>query len=36
MRAHVAVQGEVFTDLVSMLPPHYLQGRRVTPVAAVP
>ena len=26
MRAHVAVQGEVFTDLVSMLPPHYLQA----------
>ena len=26
MRAHVAVQGEVFTDLVSMLPPRYLQA----------
>ncbi|HEX9789665.1 MAG TPA: GntR family transcriptional regulator [Kiloniellales bacterium] len=26
MRAHVAVQGEVFTDLVSMLPPHFLQA----------
>jgi len=26
MRAHVAIQGEVFTDLVSMLPPHYLQA----------
>ncbi len=26
MRAHVSVQGEVFTDLVSMLPPHYLQA----------
>ena len=26
MRAHVAVQGEVFTDLVSMLPPQFLQA----------
>ena len=26
MRTHVAIQGEVFTDLVSMLPPHYLQA----------
>lgn len=25
MRAHVAIQGEVFTDLVSMLPAHFLQ-----------
>jgi len=26
MRAHVAIQGEVFTDLLSMLPPRYLQA----------
>lgn len=26
MRAHVAVQGDVFTDLVSLLPPRYLQA----------
>jgi DNA-binding GntR family transcriptional regulator len=26
MRAHVAVQGDVFTDLISLLPPRYLQA----------
>ena len=26
MRSHVAIQGEVFADLISMLPPHYLQA----------
>jgi DNA-binding GntR family transcriptional regulator len=26
MRAHVAIQGDVFTDLISLLPPRYLQA----------